>query len=340
MADQIPFGKTGILVGPAGLGCGGYSRLGLGTGHDADNAVAIVRRAVELGVTFIDTSPSYDNEELVGKAVADVRDRVTISTKFSTLNNKDAETDGAAVRRSLEGSLRRLGTDYVDVFAIQSVKGDKYAYVRDQLLPTLQDLKAEGLVRTFGLTEWFFDDTTHETLTEAVDDGCWDYFLVGFNILNQTAQRYVLPKASETGVGVALQFVVRRALSDRDGFRRLLLALVKEGRFDPTGVDLDDPLGFLLSDGSCASLAEAAYRFARHESSGGVVLTGTGNPDHLEENVNAINAGPLPAEHVARLKQIFGALDSLTGQEIVDESGEIAKRHVEGKPVDQTLTTK
>ncbi len=332
MNDRIPFGKSGIFVGAAGLGCGGYSRLGAGNGLPPENSINIIRRAIDLGVTFIDTSPSYENEALVGQAVAGVRDKITLSTKFSTLNREGAPIDGAALRTSLERSLARLGTDYVDVYSIQSVTEKTYGHCRNELLPTLIDLKQEGLVRTFGLTEWFFDDTSHKMTTRAVDDGCWDYFLMGFNILNQSAKRYVLPRAAEKGVAVAVMFAVRRALSDRDGLRRLVGMLVKEGRLDASGIDLGDPLGFLVADGSCSSVVEGAYRYCRHESEGGVILTGTGNAGHLEENVRSINLGPLPGEHVDRLKRIFAAIDTLTGQEVVDESGQIAKRHVAGKP--------
>ena len=330
--DKIPFGKSGITVGAAGLGCGGYSRLGQGDGLPPEHSIDIVRRAVDLGVTFIDTSPSYENEALVGQAVAGIRDKITLSTKFSTLNKEGARIDGAGLRASLERSLARLGTDHVDVYAIQSVTEASYDHCCNELLPTLQKLKTEGKVRTFGLTEWFFDDTRHRMAKRAVDDGYWDYLLMGFNILNQSAQRYVLPKAVETGVGVAVMFAVRRALSDREGLRRLVGSLVQEGRLDDGEIDLDDPLGFLVADGSCGSIVEGAYRFCRHESGGGVILTGTGNARHLEENIGSINMDPLPSEHVARLKRIFGTIDSLTGQEVVDEAGQIAKKHVAGKP--------
>ncbi len=178
----------------------------------------------------------------------------------------------------------------------------------------------------------FFDDTSHNMTTRAVDDGYWDYFLMGFNILNQSAKRYVLPRAAETGVAVAVMFAVRRALSDREGLRRLVAKLVNDGQLDPGGIDLNRPLDFLVDDGSCSSIVEAAYRYCRHESHGGVILTGTGNAKHLEENIKAINLGPLPKAHVDRLRQIFGGLDTLTGQEVIDESGAIAKKHVAGKP--------
>jgi aryl-alcohol dehydrogenase-like predicted oxidoreductase len=330
--DKIAFGKTGMTVSAAGLGCGGYSRLGAGSGLTPRNSIDIVRKAADLGVTFIDTSPSYENEALVGEAIAGIRGKIVLSTKFSTLNKAGAAIDGAGLRRSLEASLTRLKTDYVDVYAVQSVTEANYGHVVAEMLPTLRDLKKEGKLRSFGLTEWFFDDTTHKMTTRAVDDGFWDYVLLGFNILNQSADRFVLPKAKETGVAVAVMFAVRRALSDRGGLAKLVRALVGERRLDPSGIDLDDPLGFLVKDGSCSSIVEGAYRFCRHQSHGGVILAGTGNARHLEENIRAINLPPLPPEHVARLKAIFGAIDSLTGQEVVDADGRIAKKHVSGKP--------
>jgi aryl-alcohol dehydrogenase-like predicted oxidoreductase len=332
MIDQIPLGRSGLTVGVAGLGCGGYSRLGDGYGLPPENAIAVVRRAIELGVTFIDTAPSYANEATIGKAIAGQRDKVVLSTKFSTLNKEGAAIDGPAVRLSLERSLQRLGTDHVDVFAIHSVTDATYGHCRDEILPTLVDMKKEGKLRLFGLTEWFYDDTAHRMSTRAVDDDGWDYLLVGFNILNQSARRYVLPRAAARGIGVSIMFAVRRALADRRLVAGIVRHLVAEGRIDPAGIDLDDPLGFLVREGSCSSIVEGAYRYCRHESEGSVILTGTGNIHHLEENVRAINMGPLPPEHVLRLQRIFGALDTLTGQETVGESGGIAKRHVYNKP--------
>lgn len=329
--EMIPFGRTGLRTSVAGLGCGGYSRLGAGHGLPPENSIDIVRKAVELGVTYIDTSPSYENEALVGRALKGIRHEVILSTKFSTLNKEGAPIDGSALRRSLEASLDRLQTDHVDVFSIQSVTTRTYRHCLDELMPTLLDLKSEGLVRSFGLTEWFYDDTDHQMAERAVADG-WDYLLVGFNLLNQSARRRLLPEARSAGVAVAVMFAVRRALTNPANLRALVGALVREGRLDPGEIDLDDPFGFLLADGRCKSITEAAYRYCRHESLGSVILTGTGNARHLEENIRAINLGPLPRDHIERLERMFGAIDGLTGQETVDENGHIVKRHVAGKP--------
>jgi L-galactose dehydrogenase len=77
-------------------------------------------------------------------------------------------------------------------------------------------------------------------------------------------------------------------------------------------VDADDPLGFLLEKGAAATIPEAAYRFCRHEPAVDVVLTGTGNPEHLKANIQAILKPPLPQPALERLEKVFGELDSLT----------------------------
>ena len=89
--------------------------------------------------------------------------------------------------------------------------------------------------------------------------------------------------------------------------------LVAEGRVDAGDVDLDEPLEFLVHDAGAASVVEAAYRFVRHEPGCHVVLTGTGSITHLEENVRSICAPALPEDDLARLRNVFGHLDHLSG---------------------------
>jgi aryl-alcohol dehydrogenase-like predicted oxidoreductase len=89
--------------------------------------------------------------------------------------------------------------------------------------------------------------------------------------------------------------------------------LVEKGAIEKTALDLDDPLGFLLKETDAATLPEAAYRFCRHERGVDVVLTGTGNSDHLKENVAAILKPPLPQAALDKLARLFGGLDYLTG---------------------------
>jgi aryl-alcohol dehydrogenase-like predicted oxidoreductase len=120
--EHRQLGTSGLTVSALGLGCMGMT-WAYGAA-DSDESIATIHRAIELGVTFLDTAEIYGphtNEELLGRALAGRRDQVTLATKFgvrpSTAGSADRTFDGspANVRRSIEGSLKRLGTDHVDL---------------------------------------------------------------------------------------------------------------------------------------------------------------------------------------------------------------------------------
>ncbi len=107
--DYRPLGKTGLTVSVAGLGCGGNSRLGLGRGASIDECVAVVRTAVDLGVTFLDTAEAYGTEEIVGAAVRYYdRDKLVISTKAIFRAGDSAETVKPPRRCRAEAARPRL----------------------------------------------------------------------------------------------------------------------------------------------------------------------------------------------------------------------------------------
>src|SRR6185437_13503067 len=106
----------------------------------------------------------------------------------------------------------------------------------------------------------------------------------------------VLPRAKERDIGIQGIYAVRGKLASAESARAVVAEAVERGEIDAADVDLADPLGFLLSPGVARSLAEACYRFDRHLPAVDTVLTGTGNLDHLRENIRALNAPPLPEE--------------------------------------------
>jgi aryl-alcohol dehydrogenase-like predicted oxidoreductase len=139
--------------------------------------------------------------------------------------------------------------------------------------------------------------------------------MVGFNILNQSARDTVLAPAIEKNVGVLGMFVVRAALSQPQKLRETIGQLIGNGELDGSLVDdVDDPLGFLLRDGVASSVTDAGYRFCRDEPGMHVVLSGTGNVAHLEENFASMQRPPLPAKVRAKLVRMFQGIDSVSGQ--------------------------
>jgi aryl-alcohol dehydrogenase-like predicted oxidoreductase len=162
-------GDSGIRVSPMGLGCwaiggpfwAGTKPLGWGEVDDAESARAI-RRALELGVTFFDTADVYGaghGERVLGVALAGHRDRVVLATKFGNVFDEDSrqltgvDVSPGHVRRACEASLRRLGTDRIDLYQLHvgELPGGQAADVLD----ALEGLVADGLVRAYG---WSTDD--------------------------------------------------------------------------------------------------------------------------------------------------------------------------------------
>lgn len=148
-------GRSGLTVSALGLGCMGLS-YGYGPATDKAEAIALIRRAHALGVTLFDTAEAYGpftNEELLGEALAPVRQQVVIATKFGFAGgDAQAGLDSrpATIRAVAEAALRRLRTDVIDLFYQHRV--DPQVPVED-VAGTVKDLIAEGKVRHFGMSE-------------------------------------------------------------------------------------------------------------------------------------------------------------------------------------------
>lgn len=317
--DYKFLGRTGLKVSVAGLGCGGPSRLGLsglkGQSRSESEVVAHLRGAIDLGINFFDTAEWYGTEVVVGKAIAGVpRDRLVISTKKNIVPEDHAEPD-KEIRCSLEQSLKNIGTDYIDVYHIHGAEPKDYANAAERHLPTLLRLRDEGKIRAVGITERFVVDPSHQMAERAARDNCWDVVMVGFNLLNPCARRNIFPLTKTNSVGVLVSYALRRALSQPERLKKLCAELVDKGAIPASALNLAEPLDFVIRDGAAVSIQDAAYRFCRHEPGVDVVLTGTGNPEHLKANVESLCRPPLPAPVQQRLKELFGNIEGLTGNQ-------------------------
>lgn len=307
-------GRTGLNASVAGLGCGGHSRLGQTYGNSEEQSIAVVNAALDLGINFIDTAAAYGTEKIVGSAVKGRREKVIISTKTGIISWAEPNAkpfSGAQVLEHLDKSLARLGTDYVDLYNLHGIVASQLDYVASEIVPALIKAREQGKILFLGITEHFGADTNHKMLSAAIPMGVWDVVMVGFNLLNPSARRNVLRLSQAHNVGVQDMFAVRRALSSPEGLKEALEMIDKAGQLDRTKLDANDPLGFLKED--TGGIVDAAYRFCRHEPGIHVVLTGTGNVEHLKENVASINRGPLPSKILSKLEELFGQVDSVSG---------------------------
>lgn len=311
--ERIALGSTGLLASPAGLGCGGYSRLGMREGGDASVAAGVIKRALDLGVSFFDTARAYGTEEVLGQNVRQCRDDVILSTKTVFRDRDGNFMPAERLVQSLERSLERLQTDYVDVFSFHGVTPEHLEHCLEVYVPVLQKEVEKGKIRHLGITESFQQDPTHEMLKTAIPTGAFDVVMVGFNFLNPSARDEVVPLCLEHGVATQIMHAVRRALSSEAVLLETVAGLIKSGEVDGGSVNANDPLDFLKAHPDIGSVTEAAYRFCRHEPGVSVVLNGTGSEQHLAQNVSAIASGPLPGDVQTQLKHVFGRVRSVSG---------------------------
>ena len=170
--EKRRLGNSELYVSPVGLGCMGFSHAS-GDPTPKEDAVRIIREAYDIGYDFFDTAEAYTglfpngsvsyNEELVGTALKDVRDRVVIATKMGVSHNADRslrlDSSPETIRKSLEKSLERLGTDYVDLYYQHRIDPKVEP---ETVAETMRELIQEGKIRSWGISE-----TTEDYLRRA-----------------------------------------------------------------------------------------------------------------------------------------------------------------------------
>ncbi len=146
-------GTTGLSLSALGLGCMGMSAFYAGRDEDDDASIATIHRALDLGVTFLDTAEAYgtgSNERLVGRAIAGRRDAVVLATKFTPVTPEGSATGTGYIREACDRSLRHLGVDVIDLYYQHRV--DRHRPIEDTV-GAMAELVAAGKVRALGLSE-------------------------------------------------------------------------------------------------------------------------------------------------------------------------------------------
>src|SRR5215469_1207087 len=306
--EYVTLGRTGLKVSVAGLGCGGFSRLGLGTDKSEAEAVTLVRQALDLGVNLLDTAAVYGTEPVIGRAIKTVpRENIVIATK-AWVPHWDGRSAAERTVTGLENSLRQLGTDYIDIFQLHGVSPRGYDEAIETIAPVLLKEREKGKLKYLGVTEAGFSDPEHAMVARAVEDGVWDVVMVAFHMMHQNARTQVFPGTVANRIGTLLMFAVRNIFSKPERLTAELRQLTAKGKLPRWLADAPNPLGFLLHEGAARTITEAAYRFVRHEPGVDVVLFGTGDPDHLRSNIAALLAPPLPLADRQTLTKLFGHL--------------------------------
>lgn len=311
-------GKSGLEVSALGLGCMGLSH-GYGPATDTRHAIELIRAAVERGVTFFDTAEVYGpylNEEVVGEALKPFRDRVVIATKFGFTFGEDNKQQNLNsrpehIREAVEGSLRRLKTDVIDLYYQHRVDPDVPI---EDVAGAVKDLIAEGKVKHFGLSEAGAQTIRRAHAVQPVAALQSEYSLWW-----REPEQEIMPVLEELGIG----FVPFSPLGK--GF---LTGAIKTGttfgaddfrsqvpRFAAEAIEANEKLVVLLSElaaGKGVTSAQIALSWLLAQKPWIVPIPGTTKLHRLEENMGAADVVLSPED----LGKITQALDTvkITGE--------------------------
>ena len=302
-------GRTGLKVSLASFGTGGPSQFGQNKGLEQRQQTALVRRCIELGVNLFDTHEGYgDSERILGQALRGVpRDSYHLVTKWSYHSGGGSGRDAAALAKSVERSLKRLNTDYVDVMMIHGILAAEHESVVERFVPTLERMQEQGKIRFKGFSTRYIVDPAQEIASFALRShpDLWDVVMLKYGILNQIMAKEALLLASHHGIGVLNMASVRIKLPVPALLEELIAEWKDKGYISRDSLPSSDPLGWLVHH-DVDSVVSAAYKFAADHPAVASVITGTSSMQHLEANIAALEKPRLPEEDSARLKCLFG----------------------------------
>jgi len=305
-------GRSGLSVSAIGLGCMGLS-YGYGPATDRGDAIKLIRAAHERGVTFFDTAEAYGpgvNEEVVGEALAPVRDDVVIATKFGFRNGdvtQGLDSRPERIRQVADEALQRLRTDRIDLFYQHRVDPD---VPMEEVAGTVKDLIAEGKVRHFGLSEAGADSIRRAHAVQPVAALQSEYSLWW-----REPEHEILPLLGELGIGfVPFSPLGKGFLTGKidanttfadDDFRHVV------PRFSPEALRANQALVDLIGEiarSKDVTSAQIAIAWLLAQRPWIVPIPGTTKLHRLEENLGGASV-ELAHDDLARIEQALAAVE-------------------------------
>lgn len=306
--EKRRIGQSGLEVAAIGLGCMGMSDFY--SGRDEEESIRTIHRALELGVTLLDTADMYgvgQNEELVGQAIADRREQVVLATKFGNVRGPKGEFLGINgrpeyVKAACEASLRRLGVDYIDLYYQHRVDP---ATPIEETIGAMAELVQEGKVRFLGMSE-----AGAATLTRAAAVHPISALQTEYSLWSRDVEDEILPACRELGIGFVPYSPLGRgfltgqikAFEDlaEDDFRRMLPRF--QGENFAKNLELVRHIEQLALQKDCTP-SQLALAWLLAQGQDIAPIPGTKRIVYLEENLGALGVS-LTAEELQHIDDI------------------------------------
>ncbi|PKF88820.1 oxidoreductase [Bacillus sp. BA3] len=288
-------GNSDLLVSEIGLGC-----MSLGTVEN--QASEIIQAALDEGINYFDTADLYDfgmNEEIVGKNLKSVRDKVYIATKVGNRwnENKDSwswDPSGEYIKTAVKDSLKRLGTDYIDLYQLH---GGTISDNIGETVEAFEDLKKEGYIRYYGISS-----IRPNVIKEFTEKSKLDSVMMQFNLLDRRPEEWMSLLANKQISIIARGPLAKGLLSEK-----MLEKANEDGYLDYSYHELKDLLPEIKDKLSDRKLNETALQYVLSHPNVATVVPGASSVQQLRENCQAANSPSLSKTELDILKQLTKA---------------------------------
>ncbi|UII54719.1 aldo/keto reductase [Cytobacillus spongiae] len=294
-------GPSDLYVSELGLGC-----MSLGT--NAQQAERIIGAALDEGINYFDTADLYDfgvNEQLVGQALKNVRDKVILATKVGNRwkEAKDSwnwDPSKAYIKEAVKQSLSRLGTDYIDLYQLHGGTMDDPL---DETIEAFEELKSEGLIRYYGISS-----IRPNVIREFANRSGMVSVMMQYSMLDRRPEEEALPFLQSKNISVVTRGPLAKGLVSRTGLKKATAKIQEAGYLDYRYEELEDVIHSLEERfTSNRDLTSLALLYNLTQPAVASVITGASTVEQIQENARAIQSQPLSEEERSFIQSVTKA---------------------------------
>ncbi|WP_059103929.1 aldo/keto reductase [Shouchella shacheensis] len=296
--EKRQLGNSDLNVSVLGLG-------GMSLGTDRQYAKIIIDQALDSGVNYIDTADLYDfgeNESLIGEALKGKRDQIILATKAGNRFKKGKEgwewdPSKAHIQGAVKDSLRRLKTDYIDLYQLHGGTIDDSI---DETIEAFEELKQEGVIREYGISS-----IRPNVIRQYVEKSSIVSVMMQYSLLDRRPEEWFDYLQQHSVSVVARGSVAKGLISDRP---LQTVPSAKDGYLNYTSNELNQFRDLLVGKyGKDHSLTEIAFQYDLHHAPVAAVVAGASKPEQMKQNIASVEADPLDLQEIDWLKRVTKA---------------------------------